>query len=271
MYYVLKKGKLRDLTSKAFRKAGNIYILEKKLKIPKSTLSAYHMEKRLIKLENLQKLEKYLGTKILRKEILDELPINWRQIKGGRVGVEIRKQKGTFAQQLKLCNQGSSQYMKNWHKKMKKENPEEYYKSQFDKFRKVGLYKFKTKNGEEVRNSLERDVANVLNRFKLNYEYEPFVKIGNKGFFPDFVINNKIIVECTMWRHSDKAIKLKDKIKYLKKEYDVYVVVPKALNRYYKILNQYLVLGSDAFVSVAQTFRDVKSVRKGAFGRAHGC
>jgi|SRR3989344_1355762 len=271
MYYVITRGKLRDLTSAAFRKAGNIYFLEKKLDIPKSTLSAYHMEKRLIKSENLFKIEKYLNQKISKKDIIKELPLNWKQVKGGKVGVKIRKEKGIFAKQLKLCHRGSSIHKKLWHKRMKKENPEEYYKSQFDKFKKVGLYKYKTKKGEMVRNSLERDVADILKKFKLNYKYESLVKIGNKGFFPDFVIDNRIIVECTMWRHCDKAIKLKKKIRYLKKEYEIYVVVPKNLNRYYKILNRYLVLGLDEFVSVAQTFRDVKSVRKGAFGRAHGC
>lgn len=86
--------------------------------------------------------------------------------------------------------------------------------------------------------------------------------------FISFVL---IIIECTMWRGADKAIKLKKKIKYLKQKYKVYVVIPKTLNKYYEILSQYLVLGLDEFVPVAQTFRDVKSVRKGAFGRAHGC
>ena len=55
-----------------------------------------------------------------------------------------------------------------------------------------------------------------------------------------------------MWKGSDKAIKLKEKIKHLKKKYKVYVVIPKPLNKYYQIINNHLVLGLDEFVPVAQ-------------------
>lgn len=83
----------------------------------------------------------------------------------------------------------------------------------------------------------------------LSYKYEPLVKIGNRYFFPDFLINNKIIVECTEWRGFDKAIKLKSKIEFLKKEYKVFVVIPKSLKRYYEILNRHLLLGTEALIN----------------------
>ena len=83
---------------------------------------------------------------------------------------------------------------------------------------------------------------------KVDYKYEPLIKINDKYFFPDFLINNKIIIECTEWRGIDKAIKLKYKISFLQKEYKIYVLIPKALKRYYEILNHHLLLGTDDLI-----------------------
>jgi len=135
---------------------------------------------------------------------------------------------------------------------MKENSPEEYYLLQYSKFKKIGGYKYKTKRGEKVRNNFEKQVADILD--KLKYEYEPLIKIGKRYFFPDFLINKKIIIECTEWKGEIKAHKLKKKLKYLKKEYKVFVVIPKDLYRYYKILNKDLIKGLDKFVPVAQTF-----------------
>ncbi len=96
---------------------------------------------------------------------------------------------------------------------MKENNPEEYYLIQYSRFKKVGDYKLFTLNGEKVRNSLEKDVADILNKNGIKYSYEPLVRVKDRFFFPDFLINDKIILECTMWRGSDKAVKLKEKIK----------------------------------------------------------
>ena len=60
MFFRLKEDVLRSMVKKAFRKAGNIRKLEKEIKIPRSTLSDYHTEKRLINKNNLRKLEKFL-------------------------------------------------------------------------------------------------------------------------------------------------------------------------------------------------------------------
>ena len=51
-----------------------------------------------------------------------------------------------------------------------------------------------------------------------------------------------------------KAYKLKEKIKDLKKNYKIYIIIPKNLYSYYKILNSYLIKGTEDFVRVAQTF-----------------
>ena len=93
---------------------------------------------------------------------------------------------------------------------MKMENPKKYYMMQYEKFKRIGGYKYRTNNGEKVRNELEKEVANLLKKNKIEYEYEPLIKSDNKYFFPDFLINNKIILECTAWRGEAKAYKLKE-------------------------------------------------------------
>ncbi|MFA7708212.1 MAG: hypothetical protein WCX73_04645 [Candidatus Pacearchaeota archaeon] len=252
MYFILKKKVLRNILFQAFAKSGNIRNLEKELKISKSTLSLYYNEKRAIRQENLNKLLNYLGILIKEGDIIKKLPDNWKQIEGGKKCVEIKKKNGVYIKQLKKCQKASSKYMKFLHEKMKKENPEKYHIAQYEKFKKIGGYKFITINGEKVRNNLEKDTADLLNNLKIEYKYEPLVKSGGKYFFPDFLINNELIIECTEWRGFDKAIKLRDKIKHLKKKYRVYVVIPKALKRYYGILNSYLLLGLDDLKQILQ-------------------
>jgi len=243
MYLILKKGVLRNILSQALQKAGNIRKLESYIKISRSVLSRYYNEKIAIRKDNLDKLICYLGIGIRDGDIIKKLEDNWRQIKGGKKGAEIKKEKGTYKGQLKKCHEGSSRFMRLWHKKMKKENQEKYYTMQYEKFKKIGGYKFITENKEKVRNRFEKEIADVLNMLKINYEYEPLIKIENNYFFPDFLINNNVIIECTEWRGFDKAIKLKNKIKFLKKRYKVFVVIPKPLKRYYEILNHHLLFG----------------------------
>lgn len=137
---------------------------------------------------------------------------------------------------------------------MKQNEPEKYHLMQYEKFKKIGGYKFITNNGEKVRNKFEKDTADILKDRGFQYEYEPLVRIGERFFFPDFLVNGNIIIECTEWRGHDKAIKLKEKIKYLKKEYKVYVLIPKALKRYYEILNHHLLLGFDDLKKVCKSW-----------------
>jgi len=253
MYLILKEGVLRNILSEALAKAGNIRLLEKEIKISKSALSLYYNEKRPIKKEKLDKLMNYLGISIEGVDVIKKLPINWRQIKGGKRCVELKKEKGTFEKQLReMRSKIKFNHLKTWHKKMKKENLEKYHLIQYERFKKVGNYKFVTKNGEKVRNNFEKEVADLLKKLGLDYKYEPLVKAGNKYFFPDFLIKDNMIIECTAWRGFDKVIKLKNKIKFLKKKYRVYVVVPKTLKRYYETLNQHLLLGIDDLKQILQ-------------------
>ena len=255
MYLILKKGVLRNLIFKALIKSGNIRNLEKVVKISKSTLSVYYNEKRAIKQDNLDRLTNYLSILFKEEDIIERLPDNWKQIKGGKKCVEAKKKNGTFEKQIKQMrskNNYDSECLRLWHKKMKKENIEKYYIMQYERFKKIGVYKFITENGEKVRNKLEKEVADLLKSMNFNYKYEPLVKAGSKYFFPDFLIDNNIIIECTEWRGFDKAIKLKNKIEFLKEEYEVFVVIPKPLKRYYEILNNHLLLGMDDLKQILQ-------------------
>lgn len=259
MYVKLKNQK--DLLQEAIDRCGSYRKLAKKLQIPGSSLLEYKNEK-VIPFGRFEKISKFLGLKDIEKLIKEKLEDNFKQIIGGKKCVLAKKKKGTFERDMKRIQKIQSEKLKKWHKMMKKEKPEEYYKIQYSRFKKIAGYKYKTKRGEKVRNLFEKQVADILYSLGFNYKYEPLVKSKGKYFFPDFLINKNIIIECTAWRGEAKAYKIKDKIKYLKDNFKIFVVIPKHLYRYYKILDYHLVVGLDALAPVAQTFLSAKTKRK---------
>ena len=252
MFVQLSKSTQEDLIREAVEKAGSYRKLSKILKIPRSSLDGYKKsesipQERFLKIINfVEKDSEKLNPKILEK--------NWKQKIGGINCVKSKKAKGTFNKDLKKAQRLGTKKIKEWHKNMKLFEPRKYHLMQYDKFKKIGGYKYKTKKGEQVRNIFEKKVADILYKLGINYEYEPLIKSQGKYFFPDFLINKKIILECTAWKGETKAYKLKEKIEYLKNEYKVFVVIPKNLYSYYKILDDYLLKGIEEFVPVAQTF-----------------
>lgn len=243
-----------QLIRRAIEKSGSYRKLSKEIKIPRSSLAGY-IKSEVIPEDKFSSIIKYLGIKNYDYLISEKLPDNWKQVRGGRRLVEIKKEIGTFEKEMKKWQRFQAKKLRKWHKFMKENEPIKYYNIQYSRFKRVAGYKLKTKKGEKVRNILEKQVADILFNLKINYKYEPLINIGKKYFFPDFLINNKTIIEVTMWKGEIKAYKLKEKIKHLSKRYKVYVVIPKTLYRYYKILNHHLILGLDDFVLVAQTFR----------------
>lgn len=241
MYFKLKKGILENITKTAIKKAGSIRRLAKNLEIKRNTIFNYSHEKIIASKINVDKLTKFIGIKVKKTEIVELLKDNWRQIKGGKNRVKIAREKGTFESQLKKARDISGKGIKKWHRIMKKENPEKYHMIQYERFKKIGGYKYLTKKREKVRNTLEKETADFLFNKKVPYQYEPLVKSNNKYFFPDFLINNNLIIECTAWRGSDKAIKLKEKINNLRKNYKVYVLIPIKLRSYYKLIKENLI------------------------------
>lgn len=251
MFIQLDKEKQKELISSAIKKAGSYRQLSKILKIPRSSIERY-IDSETIPEKRFNELINFLEIK--NKEIVNRFNDNWKQIRGGKKTVTVKKSKGTYKKDLENAQRKGAIKLKEWHRKMKKDNPKKYYLIQYSKFKKIGGYKYKTDRGEKVRNKFEKDVADILNKLGIKYQYEPLLNIDDKYFFPDFLIDRKIIVEATAWKGKIKAYKLRDKIKELEKKYEVYVVIPKNLYSYYKILNNHLVLGLDEFVPVAQTF-----------------
>ncbi len=248
----IKTDSSKEIIDKAVKEAGSYRILSKLLKIPRSSLAGYRKNKAIPE-KRFKKIVKFL--KIDPKKLKTEkLADNWKSVKGGKIGVKLKKKNGTFKSQLKIAQKNGIKKIKEWHKRMKEENPREYYKMQYSKFKMIGGYKQVTKRGEKVRNIFEKEVADLLYQLKIDYEYEPLINIGKRYFYPDFLINKKIIIECTAWKGETKAYKLKEKIKILGKNYKVFVVIPKTLYSYYKILDKNLISGLDKFVRVAQTF-----------------
>src|SRR3989338_2500974 len=218
MYYQLKKEWREQLFRKIIEKLGNNNRAINKMGMEKSAYFAYKNGSRTIPQEILVRLVKIASENLKKEYVQNTFPDNWRQILGGKKCVESKKRKGTFESQMKECHKASSNFMKKHHKKWKDEDPHSYYISQYEKFKKIGGYKYKTIKGEYVRNLLEKTTADSLYKMKIPYKYEPCININKKFFFPDFILNNNIIIECTMWRGYDKAIKLKEKINYRSEE-----------------------------------------------------
>lgn len=254
MFVKLKDGKQEVLIREAIKKAESYRKLAKITKIPRSSICGY-LKGKAITEERFNLLADFLSIPDKGEMIAEKLPDNWKQVKGGIKCVASKKKKGTFEKEMRKWQSFQAKKLKYWHKSMKTNNPEQYYNIQFSRFKKMLGYKSITQRGEKVRNIFEKQIADILFRLGINYDYEPLVHSGKRYFFPDFLIDNKIIVECTMWKGKKNAYKLKYKIGALKNKYKIYVVIPKALYSYYKILNNHLVLGLDEFVPIAQTFR----------------
>lgn len=248
MYIQLKKGKQENLIKKAINKSGSYRSLEKSTGIPKASLYAYR-NFQLIPENRLKILTNFLEIKNHNRLIDKKFEENWKQKLGGKMCVKIKKRNGTFEKDLSLAQKNGAQKIKDWHKNLKQNNPRKYYLIQYEKFKKIGGYKFITKKGEKVRNILEKQTADYLYDNNISYEYEPLIEVKGKYFFPDFLIDNKIIIECTMWKGEAKAYKLKEKISFLKDKYNVFVLIPKHLNMYYKTINHHLIYNLDEIMT----------------------
>ena len=229
---------------KAVEKAGSERKLASEVGIPKSSVFVYLKAEARMPYERLKRILDFLQmeeSSIVFKIVSSD---EWVS-RGGKKALMKKIKNGSLEQNLERMWEVSSLKLKKWHREMKRKDRETYFRIQYERFKKIGSYKFTTKKGEKVRNSLERDVANILFDLGVDYEYEPFVDLGCKVYFPDFKTGNRII-EATMWRGSEKAVELKKKIADLEGAgFHVSVVVPAALEGYYKIIERNLVRASD--------------------------
>jgi len=243
IFVKFKKGKQKEFILKALKIASSERKLEKLTGIPKSSIYEYKNEHWNMPLVRVKKL-----TKLISKEFSDILgdvekllPSNWGRKKGGKKRINLSKSKGEFEkvkQNLRIA-------LKNWHTRMRLNQTEKYYKMQYEKFKIMRLYKFKTLRGEIVRNQLEMRVANILFRNGIDYEYEPFILIEGHRYFPDFKIKD-VIIECTAWDKEDKALELNEKINnYKKAGFRIFCVIPPKLKRLYKVINNFIIRAED--------------------------
>lgn len=240
--YVKINSNIKRVIQKSIEKAGSERELYRILKIPRS-LYNYRTFSKTIPLSILKKLIEFLNIRenqIIRKSML--LPHNWRQKIGGVNSYKSKMEKGIFEYNLMKMKKSSSVRMKKIHRDQKRFDREHYHKEQYRRFRKISEYKYHTKRGEKVRNLLEKTVADFLFQNRIKYEYESYVEGKNGVYFPDFIINGKTIIECTMWRGFDKATKLSKKIKDLeKKKFKMIVITTPSVKRFYRKIEPYIV------------------------------
>ncbi len=240
MFVEFPRGKQKELLDSAIAKAGSERRLEQILKIPNSTINEYRNELYKMNYERFQAILNYLNLNESKLDFKIVSEKDWLK-RGGKKAYKNSVANGSFEKIHKKMRLGSSERMTKWHKDMKANNRESYYKLQYERFKKIGNYKYKTKRGELVRNELEQCIADFLYDFGCDYSYEPYLALDNCVYFPDFRVGN-LIIESTMWRGFQKAYSLKNKINNLEKGgYKVLVVVPDGLRKYYKTIKDYII------------------------------
>ncbi len=106
--------------------------------------------------------------------------------------------------------------------------------------KKSGKRTCKGPKNETMVNQLEKDVAYFLFSQKLEYEYEPLIKIDKKIFYPDFVVH-KNIIECCYWESEDRWIYLSGKFqKFHKLGYNCILVSKPCCKKYFKLLPNFV-------------------------------
>lgn len=252
----------KELLKLLHEKLGSDRKIAASLKIPKSSFYEYSKGAR-IPIERFERIIEFL--RFDRTDFKFNLVSGKEWLsKGGRNSIKSKRKAGLLDKNFEKMRLVSSKRMREMHSRLKAENREKYYLTQYERFKKIGEYKFKTEKGHLVRNSLEKKIANLLFQKGILYKYEPFLDLKTKVFFPDFKIGN-LIIEATMWKGTSKAEQLKSKIESMKSNgFMVVVVIPERLERYYKIIEEYLVNESDLdnflekHARVAQTNDSVK-------------
>lgn len=242
MFVKFKEGKQKEIVQKAIIKAGSERALSKITAIPKISIYKYKFEITNIPDDRLKKLSNFLGVseEILEESILIKLDRNWGRIKGGVNCVAKKIKNGTLANEIEKLRHISSKRMKKWHKNMKENHPKHYHIWQYERFKKVGRgYLYYLDNEIPVRNLLEKKIGDYLIQECIAFEYEPYINVNGKAYFPDFKVGLKLI-EVTSWTHpgNDRITKLNKKIKdYGDEGFEIVLFIPKQARKFYKEIN----------------------------------
>ena len=125
---------------------------------------------------------------------------------------------------------------------------------QQDNLKKSLEYKCDYRN-QKYRNILELDVARILTKNGVRFEYERLTKCGNKFYLPDFGVGN-VILECTYWHDvKHRAGELNQKIEdYTRSGFSKTLVV--TIQKYKHACSR-LLQGSNVAVVTSEDLREI--------------
>jgi len=145
-------------------------------------------------------IELYPWVKSYYKYVSKKVPINWGQMKGGKIRGKMKSNLTRF--------------------------------ERIKGFRKANIVTRKRKvlgpKGERMYNIGEKKIADFLLKNNFDYHYEPVINLGDKYAIPDFLVNNNIIERCgysnwnVYWSNLIRKFKLFERYEIGK----VIVVVP---------------------------------------------
>ncbi len=271
------KGKQRELLLLARSSLGLPWRdLSKKLGTNYTSLREWRDEKWCMQLSAYQKLIAICSEcKSFEPFLIELREDNWGRKLGG---IRTRERNHGFLnpkyleQSSTWKSRGGQIGTRNWHMRMRAEEPEEYRKMQYARIKHSLKYKYAYQS-QKYRNLLELDVAKLLTKIGLSFEYEQFVHCDDQFFFPDFVIG-KTVIECTFWYNSEqKAKELAVKVDCYRKigfELVLIVTTERFVETYSRLLatSNVMVITCDKLSGLlGREFGRVKSAEKGSFSK----
>ncbi len=236
MRFTLKSGLQRKIILEMIEIAGSERSLAKYLNVSNGAIYRLKNENVTLSETMLQKIKSLLPMTAL--EYKQILPDTWGQSKGGRNLIIKKKQSGTYPADMNRLHEASSKWARKWHQKMRATNPEAYFISQYERFKKIGGYKYRLLNGIPVRNRLEKQIGDYFCSNNIHFEYEPYLNVTGDAYFPDFICGSTII-EATEWNrpNPEKIDRLNKKIAaYKKAGLRVCFFIPENTRKFYKRL-----------------------------------
>jgi len=98
---------------------------------------------------------------------------------------------------------------------------------------------------EKMVNELEQKVAIQLVKSSMKYQYEPFLRIGDKKFYPDFKTGNNII-ECCYWEAEDRWLYLAVKFSlYHGSGFNCILVTKQKCEKYFRLIPDFVKILTD--------------------------
>jgi hypothetical protein len=231
MRLVFSEGKQKEFLTK-FKELKNISWREfgRNLDIDWQSIRDYRDEKITLPKKIFEKiLVEKPSLENYSKFIEEERDSNWGRAKGGRKSwIQIRKKlkydKNFRKMWIKNCVAGG--------KKRVKMGPIEGWENGFrNSPRRIVI----GPKGERMFSSIEQSVAKLFLQIGLPYQYEPLMIVNKNKYFPDFVIDKKIIVEIFGYSSEKYFQRMKKKLKdYRTLNKKIILIIPNKMNSIYK-------------------------------------